>query len=80
MEMVYDKLQISTDALEEAYSKWGIQINPAKCKVMSKDPGKIHTTSHSKMALQLTKHISYFIFQGSNVPKVEDDVKRRISI
>ena len=30
MEMVFDKLQISTDALEEGCSKWGMEINPVK--------------------------------------------------
>ena len=41
IEMEFDKLQMSTDALEEACSKWGMKINPAECKVMSEDPHNI---------------------------------------
>ena len=71
IEMVFDKLQMSTDALEEACSKWGMKINPAKCKVMSEDPRNITLDGTS------IDKADDFIYLGSNVPKVEDDVKRR---
>ena len=71
MEMVFDKLQISTDALKEACSKWGMKINPAKCKVMSEDP---HSITLNGTPIDKADD---FISLGSNVPKGEDDVKRK---
>ena len=37
VDLVFDKLQISTNELEKACSKWGMQINPTKCKIMTDD-------------------------------------------
>ena len=37
VDLVFDKLQISTNELEKACSKWGMKINPTKCKIMTAD-------------------------------------------
>ena len=71
VEMVFEKLQISTNALEDACRKWGMKINPTKCKVMSGDPRDITLDSTP------IDKVNSFVFLGSNVPTVEDDVKRR---
>ena len=31
VDLVFDKLQIFTNELEKACSKWGMKINPTKC-------------------------------------------------
>jgi len=33
--VIFEKLQLSTDELERACTKWGLKINSTKCKVMS---------------------------------------------
>ena len=37
MDLVFEKLQISTNELENACSRWGMKINPSKCKIMLQD-------------------------------------------
>ena len=66
VEMVYEKLQISTNALEDACHKWSMKINPKKCKVMSDDTRNI--------ALDSTPidNVNSFVFLGRNVPTVND--------
>ena len=37
MDLVFEKLQIFTNELEMACSRWGMKINSSKCKIMSQD-------------------------------------------
>ena len=71
VDLVFDKLQISTNELEKACSKWGMKINPTKCKIMTDDNRDI--TINGSPA----DKVDDFVFLGSNVPSVEADVKRR---
>ena len=71
VDLVSDKLQISTNELEKACSKWGMKINPTKCKIMTADDRDI-TINGSPV-----DKVDDFVFLGSNVPSVEADVKRR---
>ena len=71
VDLVFDKLQISTNELEKACSKWGMKINPTKCKIMTADTRDI-TINDSPVDT-----VDDFVFLGSNVPSVEADVKRR---
>ena len=66
--LVFDKLQISTNELEKACSKMGMNINPTKCKIMT-DDNRNNGSPVDK--------VDDFVFLGSNVPSVEADVKRR---
>ena len=70
VDLVFDKLQISTNELEKACSKWGMKINPTKCKIMTADNRDI-TINGSPV-----DKVDDFVFLGSNVPSVEADVKR----
>ena len=36
-DLVFEKLQKTTTQLEKSRSRWGMKINPTKCKVMSSD-------------------------------------------
>ena len=74
VDLVFDKLQISTNKLEKACSKWGMKINPTKCKIMTADNRDI-TINGSPV-----DKVDDFIFLGSNVPSVEADVKRRTRV
>ena len=71
VDLVFDKLQISTNELEKACSKWCMKINPTKCKIMTADNRKF-TINGSPV-----EKVDEFVFLGSNVPSVEADVKRR---
>ena len=71
VDLVFDKLQISTNELDKACSKWGMKINPQKCKIMSADNRDI-TINGSPV-----DKVDDFVFLGSNAPSVEADVKRR---
>ena len=69
VDLVFDKLHISTNELEKACSKWGMKINPTKCKIMTADNRDI-TINGSPV-----DKVDDFVFLGSNVPSVEADVK-----
>ena len=71
VDLAIDKLQISTNELEKACSKWGMKINPTKCKIMTDDNQDI-TINGSPV-----DKVDDFVFLGSNVPSVEADVKMR---
>ena len=47
-----------------------MKINPAKCKTMTEDPRDI-----TLYGIPIEK-VQEFVFLGSNVPSVEEDVKR----
>ena len=71
MDLVFEKLEISTNELEKACSRWGMKINPSKFKIMSQD--KRHITLNDA----IINKVDDFVFLGSNVPSVVADVKRR---
>ena len=71
MDLVFEKLQHTTTQLEMSCSRWGMKINPTKCKVMSSDTRDI--TINNTVA----EKVDEFVFLGSSVPSVEADVKRR---
>ena len=71
MDLVFEKLQISTNELEKACSRWGMTINPSKCKIMSQDE------RHITLNDAIIDKVDDFVFLGSNVPSVVADVKRR---
>ena len=62
VDLVFDKLQISTNELEKACSKWGMKINPTKCKIMTADNRDI-TINGSPV-----DKVDDFVYLGSNVP------------
>ena len=55
----------------KACCRWGMKINPAKCKIMTEDPRDI-TLNQTPI-----DKVTNFVFLGSNVPSTEEDVKRR---
>ena len=71
MDMDFEKLQEITTQLEKSCSKWGMKINPLKCKVMSSDKRDITINNN------VIDKVDEFVFLGSSVPSVETDVKRR---
>ena len=71
LELVFEKLQVATDELDNACKKWGMKINPAKCKIMTDDPRDI-TLNNTPI-----EKVKEFVFLGSNIPSVEEDVKRQ---
>lgn len=71
LDLVFEKLQVTTDELDKACKKWGMKINPAKCKIMTDDPRDI---TLNNIPIEKVKE---FVFLGSNIPSVEEDVKRR---
>jgi hypothetical protein len=71
MEQEFEKLQITTNELGKACSRWGMKINPKKCKIMTEDPRDI---TLDQMPIDKVEN---FVFLGSDVPSTEADVKRR---
>jgi len=68
-------LQLSTDELEKACTKWGLKINSTKCKVLSDEPDET-----IKVYQEEVEKVENFIFLGSSVPTTTLDVKRRIAL
>ena len=62
VELVFEKLQISTSELDKACSRWGMKVNHTKCKVMTEDPRDITLNE-----VPIDK-VNDFVFLGSNVP------------
>ena len=71
---LFEKLQISTNQLQEACLKYGMKINVAKCKVISTNSQPISIDNFNVETVQ------DFVFLGSNVPSTSADVKRRITL
>ena len=71
MDLVFKKLQISTNELEKVCSRWEMKINPSKCKSCHK------TECHKTLNDAIIDKVDDFVFLGSNVPSVVADVKRR---
>ena len=71
---VFSKLSISTGELEAACHKWGMKINPDKCKIITSDGGNIQINSEN------VKKVEEFTFLGSVVPGTSSDINRRIGL
>jgi hypothetical protein len=72
--LIFDKLKLSTEELENACKKWGMKINAAKCKLMGQGVGQITINNNA------VENVEKFVFLGSVVPHTADDVKRRIAL
>ena len=68
----FQKLQEMSSQLQSACTKWGMKINTAKCKVL--------TTAEDQITIQgeHIENVKDFIFLGSSVPNVTNDIDRRI--
>ena len=71
---IFNKLKLATLELEKACSKWGMKINGAKCKILSKENDEIYINNNK------VEHVSEFTFLGSIVPGTTQDIKRRLSL
>ena len=71
---IFEKLQLSTNQLQEACNKYGMKINASKCKAITASPISISISNNNVETVQ------DFIFLGSNVPSTSADIKRRISL
>ena len=69
------KLQFSTEELEQACKKWGLKINADKCKIISPDQ-----PSNIQIEGATVEQVDSFVFLGSVVPTTVFDVKRRIAL
>ena len=72
--LIFEKLKLSTSELDAACKKWGLKINTKKCKVMSDENDSLFIDGEK------IDTIDKFIFLGSSVPNVSDDVIRRIAL
>ena len=72
---IFDKLLLSSEALEEACKKWGMKINSAKCKIISPEDNKAITIDGDPV-----EHVDNFVFLGSNIPGSTTDIDRRIGM
>ena len=70
LELIYDKLQISTNKLVEACGKWGMKINTAKCRIITNDNEETSIDGNP------IEKVEDFVFLESVVPWVTKDVKR----
>ena len=71
---VFEKLQLSTDQLQEACLKYGMKINVVKCNAITPNQEPITIEGNN------IETVNNFTFLGSNVPGTTADVKRRISL
>ena len=70
----FEKLRLSTEELENACKKLGMNISGAKCKIIS--PSKESIVIYG----QEVEHVDDFVFLGSVVRSSEADVKRRTAL
>ena len=71
---IFDKLGLSTSELEASCQKWGMKVNPAKCKIISSSPDDIQIEGKD------VEKVQEFVFLGSVVPGTSSDVQRRIAL
>ena len=71
---IFEKLQLSTNQLQETCMKYGMKINAGKCKAITASPIPISIIN------SIVETVQEFIFLGSNVPSTSADIKRRISL
>ncbi len=70
----FQKLQELTSQLQDACTKWGMEINNGKCKVLT--PLQQHITIEGNDI----ENLNGFVFLGSSVPDVKVDIDRRIAL
>ena len=71
---IFEKLQIATSELENACHKWGLNINPLKCAVLTTENNDI------KIGNNIVPKVNQFKILGSFVPNCPDDIMQRISM
>ena len=72
--VIFNKLCISTKELEACCLKWGMKVNPAKCKIISIDPDDIQIDGKK------VDKVDQFVFLGSIVPGTTSEIKRHIGL
>ena len=74
IDAVFERLQLATDQLQEAFKKYGMKINTEKCKVIS------DSTTNLTIENEEIEILKGFKFLGSLVPNSSSDVKGRIAL
>ena len=69
-----EKLQEATTELQQACSKWGMKVNIDKCKVLTNKNDNILIEGKQ------LENVDSFVYLGSVVPNVSEDVDRRICL
>ena len=72
---VFEKLQLSTLELEQACQKWGLNINPLKCAIMTPD-----SNAEIEIDNNVVPKVSKFKFLGRLFRDCSLDVQHRISM
>ena len=72
---IFEKLKLSSEALETACKKWGMKINSSKCKILSSENDIDITIDGNPI-----EHVNNFVFLGSNIPDTSTEIERRIGI
>ena len=62
---VFEKFQIETSKLENAYHKWGLQINPLKCEVLTTEKRDI------KIGNNIVPKVNQFKFLGILITNIQ---------
>ena len=73
--LIFEKLKLSSEELENACKKWGLKINSTKCKVITTE-----VNDHITINDQIVENVENFNFLGSTIPNTSDDVLRRIGL
>jgi hypothetical protein len=71
---IFEKLSISTSELEASCKKWGMKVNPDKCRIISSSTDNIHIDNN------VVQKVDEFTFLGSVIPGSSSDIKRRIGL
>lgn len=72
--LIFEKLKLSTAELDAACKKWGLKVNVKKCKVLTNENDSLNIDGEN------VERVDKFIFLGSVVPDVSDDVSRRLAL
>ena len=72
---VFNRLQLSTQQLEEGCKKYGLKINGAKCKIITDE-----VIDFIKLDNNNVEKVQEFTFLGSVVPGTSSDVNRRLAL
>ena len=71
---IFEKLSLSTEELENACRKWGMKVNPDKCKIISESDSNITISDKN------VEKVETFVFLGSVVTGSSEDIKRKIGL
>ena len=61
--LIFEKLKLSSEELENACKKWGLKINSTKCKVITTE-----VNDHITINDQIVENVENFNFLGSTIP------------